>query len=43
MRFSVRMQVILVDSVRENGDSWTMFYGPVESSKLFNISHLSGN
>ena len=43
MRFSVRMQVILADSLRENNDSWNMFYCEVESSKLFSISHFSGN
>ena len=37
------MQVILVNSLRENSDSWNLLYRPIESSKLFNIFPLSGN
>ena len=43
MRFLVKIYVILVDSIRENGDSWNPLYHPVENSKLFIIYFLSGS
>ena len=43
MRFLVKIYVILVDSIRENDDSWNPLYRLVENSKLFIIYFLSGS
>lgn len=41
--FHVKMQVILMDSLTKNGDSWNPLYRQVENVALFSISLLSGN
>lgn len=43
VRFQVKMQVILMDSLTKNGDSWNPLYRQVENAALFSISLLSGN